>query len=41
MVAQSLRNDENIDPVTGKPYFHPKTGRSPLNRPSDTKYSIG
>jgi hypothetical protein len=23
-------NNENLDPVTGRPYFHPATGRSPI-----------
>lgn len=40
-MANALRNDENIDPVTGKPYFYPKTGRSPKNRPADIRNNIG
>lgn len=24
-------NEENIDPITGQPYFHPQVGRSPRN----------
>jgi len=33
--------DENVDPSTGKPYFHPTTGRSPKGRAAFSKEQIG
>jgi hypothetical protein len=39
-----MRNDtasNGIDPLTGRPYFHPQTGRSPKNRSNDVKSNIG
>jgi hypothetical protein len=40
-IANHSRHDENIDPVTGRPYFRPVTGRSPKNRPVDAKFNLG
>jgi len=40
-LATQSRHDENIDPVTGRPYFRPVTGRSPKNRPIDVKHNVG
>ena len=34
-------NNENFDPKTGQPFFHPKIGRSPSNKQHRSSKSIG
>jgi hypothetical protein len=34
-------NNDNFDPVTGQPFFHPKVGRSPSNKGHRSSKSIG
>jgi hypothetical protein len=34
-------NNENFDPVTGQPFFHPKVNKSPINQNHRSSKSIG
>ena len=34
-VEYSRISSENVDPETGQPLFHPRTGRAPANLPRD------